>query len=390
MKILLIIGGGIAAYKSLELIRLLDKAGAEVRCVLTDAGSQFVTPLSVESLSRNEVRRALFELDAESRMGHIKLSRWADLIVVAPATADLIGKCANGLANDLASTLLLAANKPILMAPAMNVQMWLHPAVAANVATLKARGAAFIGPDDGPMACGEFGPGRMAEPEAIFAAIRARLKHDLAGVKALVTAGPTAEPIDPVRVLTNRSSGKQGYAIAAALAARGATVTLVSGPTALPTPPGVSRMDVETAEQMLVATMKTLPVDLAICAAAVSDWRVDATAQKLKKGTDGPPTLSLIENPDILKSISTHKQRPRLVVGFAAETENLIENASRKLTSKECDLIVANSVARGAVFDADTTDWTLISATDTTPWGAMCKAHAAARLIDHIAEQLER
>lgn len=390
-KILLIVGGGIAAYKALELVRLLDKAGAEVQTVLTDAGAQFVTPLSLESLTRQPVRRALFDLDAESRMGHIELSRWADLVVVAPATADLIGKLANGLANDLASTLLLACNRPVLIAPAMNVQMWLHPSVAANVATLRAQGVHMVGPDEGAMACGEFGPGRMAEPDAICAAIVNLLAAPgpLSGKHVLVTAGPTAEAIDPVRVLTNRSSGKQGFAIAAAAARAGARVTLVAGPVALPTPIGVARVDVESVDQMLAACQAALPADAAICTAAVSDWRVDPAAHKLKKSKDGPPSLQLIETPDILKTISTGAARPRCVIGFAAETDDLVAHARAKLAAKGCDLIVANSVADGAVFGSDDTRWTVLSDDATADWGALSKTTAAARLIDLLVERMK-
>jgi phosphopantothenoylcysteine decarboxylase/phosphopantothenate--cysteine ligase len=390
-KILLIVGGGIAAYKALELVRLLDKAEAEVQAVLTDAGAQFVTPLSLESLTRHPVRRALFDLDAESRMGHIELSRWADLVVVVPATADLMGKLANGLANDLASTLLLACNRPVLLAPAMNVQMWLHPSVTANAATLRAQGVHMVGPDEGTMACGEFGPGRMAEPNAIFDAITDLLATPgpLSGKHVLITAGPTAEAIDPVRVLTNRSSGKQGFATAAAAARAGARVTLVAGPVALPTPAGVTRVDVESAAQMLAACQAALPADAAICTAAVSDWRVDPAAHKLKKSKDGPPSLRLIETPDILKTLSTGADRPRCVIGFAAETDDLVAHARAKLAAKGCDLIVANSVADGAVFGADDTRWTVLSGDGVEDWGALSKSTAAARLIDVLTERMK-
>ncbi len=390
-RVLLIIGGGIAAYKSLELIRLLDGAGVAVQCVLTDAGAQFVTPLSLEALSRHAVRRQLFDLDAESRMGHIELSRSADLLVVAPATADLMAKLACGLANDLASTLLLATDTPVLMAPAMNVRMWQHPATVRNAATLQQMGVTLIGPDVGAMACGEYGPGRMAEPAALAAAIMARLggQQDLAGRHVLVTAGPTAEPIDPVRVLTNRSSGKQGYAVADAAARRGARVTLVSGPVDLSAPPGVERVMVETAQHMLAACLAALPADAAVCTAAVSDWRVDPAAHKLKKTAGGPPSLRLIENPDILHTLCQHPQRPAVVVGFAAETEDLLAHASTKRLRKGCDWIVANLVADGAIFGADSTACMMIDAQGTSDWGAMSKAALADRLVDRLVEQFK-
>ena len=335
-RVLLIVGGGIAAYKALELVRLLKRSGIEVRPILTGAGARFVTPLSLSALTEEPVRDDLFSLTDEAAMGHIELSRSADLVVVAPATADLMAKAANGLADDLATAVLLATDKPVLMAPAMNVRMWLHAATRRNVARLMADGVTMVGPDEGAMACGEFGPGRLAEPSVIFAAIRRALdpaERPLRGRHVLVTAGPTAEPIDPVRVLTNRSSGKQGYAIAEALAASGARVTLVSGPTALAAPPGVVRVDVETACQMLEACQAALPADAAVCVAAVSDWRPDAAfGVKLKKGREGPPTLTLVENPDILARLAAAGQaRPRLVIGFAAETNDLEENARAKL-----------------------------------------------------------
>jgi len=311
-RILLIVGGGIAAYKSLELIRLLRKSDVGVRVILTQAGAEFVTPLSLSALSENPVHTDLFSLTDEAEMGHIQLSRSADLVVVAPATADLMAKAANGLANDLASTVLLATDKPVLMAPAMNVRMWEHAATRRNLATLTADGVRFVGPDQGAMACGEFGPGRMAEPADIHAAILDLLSGSakpLAGRHALVTAGPTAEPIDPVRYLTNRSSGKQGFAIAAALAKLGARVTLVSGPVALATPVGVDRVDVETAVEMLAACQAALPADIAVCVAAVADWRpAEVSGQKTKKVPGGgPPTLTLTENPDILATLSRAK-----------------------------------------------------------------------------------
>jgi len=393
-KILLIVGGGIAAYKALELVRLLKKAGAEVRAVLTDSGAAFVTPLSLAALSGHPVRMGLFLPDDETTMGHIELSRWADLVVVAPATAGLIAKAANGLADDLASTTLLATDKRVLLAPAMNVRMWLHPAVQANMARLKSfpgfHGMALVGPDDGEMACGEFGPGRMAEPATILEAISSLLAgpdgRPLTGRRAVVTAGPTFEPIDPVRGLTNRSSGKQGYAIAAALAARGAGVTLVSGPTGLAAPPGVTRIDVETALQMQAATQGALPADIAVLSAAVADWRVDTVAGgKIKKAPGGPPTLSLIENPDILAGIAAPGPlRPGLVVGFAAETTALEANARAKRSRKGCDWIVGNDVSAD-VFGADENTVLLVTEEDAEAWPRLNKAEVASRLADRIA-----
>ncbi|MFC0634051.1 bifunctional phosphopantothenoylcysteine decarboxylase/phosphopantothenate--cysteine ligase CoaBC [Brevundimonas balnearis] len=395
-RILLVVGGGIAAYKALELIRLLAKAGAETRVILTEAGARFVTHLSLAALTGHPARMALFEPDEETAMGHIELSRWADLVVVAPATAGLIAKAANGLADDLASTTLIATDKRVLMAPAMNVRMWQHPAVQANTARLKGfadPGVAFVGPDDGEMACGEFGPGRMAEPAEILEAIRAELSgpaaRPLVGLRALVTAGPTFEPIDPVRGLTNRSSGKQGYAIAAALARRGAEVTLVSGPVALDAPPGVRRVFVETALQMKTASDAALPVDVAVMTAAVADWRPDQVATgKIKKAPGGPPSLALTENPDILAGLAaTGPRRPRLVVGFAAETENLIANARAKLSRKGCDWIVANDVSAD-VFGADGNAATLITAEGEESWPRRSKAELAEALADRIAAHL--
>jgi phosphopantothenoylcysteine decarboxylase / phosphopantothenate---cysteine ligase len=394
-KILLIVGGGIAAYKSLELVRLLKKAGAEVRSILTESGAAFVTPLSLAALTGNPVRMGLFLPDDETTMGHIELSRWADLVVVAPATAGLIAKAANGMADDLASTTLLATDKRVLMAPAMNVRMWTHPAVQANVARLKGfpglHGMTVVGPDDGDMACGEFGPGRMAEPAAILSAIEAQLSgpvgRSLQGRKAVVTAGPTFEPIDPVRGLTNRSSGKQGYAIAAALAERGAEVTLVSGPTGLATPVGVTRIDVETALEMQAATHAALPADIAVLSAAVADWRVDTVAGgKIKKAPGGPPTLSLIENPDILAGLAKPgPTRPALVIGFAAETADLEANARAKLSGKGCDWIVGNDVSAD-VFGADGNTVLLVTKEGAEPWPRLSKAEVASRLADRIAD----
>tara|TARA_R110002124_G_scaffold230283_1_gene395386 strand:+ start:3374 stop:4597 length:1224 start_codon:yes stop_codon:yes gene_type:complete len=395
-RILLIVGGGIAAYKALELVRLLRKAGAEVRALLTDGGAQFVTPLSLAALTGHPVHQALFSPDDETTMGHIELSRWADLVVVAPATAGLIAKAANGLADDLASTTLLATDKRVLMAPAMNVRMWQHPAVQANVARLShfdgLHGVTLVGPDDGEMACGEFGPGRMAEPAAIFAAIRTLLAdaggRPLAGRRAVVTAGPTFEPIDPVRGLTNRSSGKQGYAIAAALAERGAEVTLISGPVGLDAPDGVHRVWVETAVEMKVAVDAALPADIAVMSAAVADWRVDGVASgKIKKAPGGPPSLALIENPDILAGLSAPgPKRPALVIGFAAETRDLEENARAKLSRKGCDWIIGNDVSDD-VFGADSNSVTLFRrGVADEIWPRQSKADVALTLVDRIVD----
>jgi phosphopantothenoylcysteine decarboxylase/phosphopantothenate--cysteine ligase len=394
-RVLLIVGGGVAAYKSLELVRLLRKAGVAVRPILTDGGARFVTPLSLAALAEDAVRTDLFSLGDEAEMGHIQLSRSADLVLVAPATADLMAKAANGLADDLASTTLLATDKPVLMAPAMNVRMWLHAATQRNLTTLRADGVAFVGPDEGAMACGEHGPGRMAEPETIFRAVMAALEGGaapgpLAGRHALVTAGPTVEPIDPVRVLTNRSSGKQGYAIAAALAGLGARVTLVSGPTALAAPVGVDRVNVETAREMEAACRTALPADVAICVAAVSDWRPDAVYPvKLKKGRDGPPLVALVENPDILAGLAAPgPARPRLVVGFAAETNDLESNARAKLARKGCDWIVANDVSQGEIMGGDENEIMLIDVHGDERWPRADKAEVARRLAARIASTL--
>jgi phosphopantothenoylcysteine decarboxylase/phosphopantothenate--cysteine ligase len=398
-RVLLIVGGGIAAYKALELTRLLRKASIAVRPILTRAGAQFVTPLSLAALAEDKVYGELFSLTDEAEMGHIELSRSADLVVVAPATADLMAKAAAGLADDLASTTLLATDKPVLMAPAMNVRMWEHAATQRNLATLRADGVSIVGPDEGAMACGEFGPGRLAEPQAIFDAIVAALDAGaaksltgapLAGKRVLVTAGPTAEPIDPVRVLTNRSSGKQGYAIAEALARLGAEVTLVSGPTALAAPRGVCRVMVETAREMLAASLKALPVDAAVCVAAVADWRADEVfGVKLKKGKDGPPVLRLVENPDILATIAASgPNRPKLVVGFAAETGDLEMHARAKLARKGCDWIVANNVADDGIMGGDENEVLLVYPHGLDAWPRISKAEVAARLAARIAEDL--
>jgi phosphopantothenoylcysteine decarboxylase/phosphopantothenate--cysteine ligase len=396
----LIIAGGIAAYKSLELIRRLRERGAGVRCILTAAGAEFVTPLAVASLSGERVFSDLFSLTDEAEMGHIRLSREADLVVVAPATADLIAKMAHGLANDLASTALLATDKPVLIAPAMNPQMWQHVATQRNLATISRDGITLVGPNAGDMACGEIGLGRMAEPDEIVAAIEGLLEpglqsaeQPLHGIRALVTSGPTQEPIDPVRFIANRSSGRQGHAIAAALAAAGAEVTLVSGPVHLPDPGGVRVVRVESAIDMLGACQAALPVDVAICAAAVADWRIaEPRASKLKKGQSGtPPTLTLCENPDILKTLSTPgPARPGLVIGFAAETEDLVANARRKLAVKGCDWIVANDVSReqGTFGGVDNIVQLIRSDTEVECWPRLAKTEVASRLVARIAAHL--
>jgi phosphopantothenoylcysteine decarboxylase/phosphopantothenate--cysteine ligase len=393
-RVLLIVGGGIAAYKALELTRLLRKAGVAVRPILTSAGAQFVTPLSLSALAEDRVYSELFSLTDEAEMGHIELSRSADLVVVAPATADLMAKAANGLAGDLATTTLLATDKPVLMAPAMNVRMWEHAATQRNLATLQADGVSFVGPDEGAMACGEFGAGRMAEPQAIFDAVMALLEgprgRPLAGKHVLVTAGPTAEALDPVRLLTNRSSGRQGFAIAAGLAALGARVTLVAGPVSLPTPSGVKRVDVESAREMLAACEAALPADAAICVAAVADWRPDeAFGIKLKKGKDGPPELRLVENPDILATLAAGgPRRPRLVVGFAAETNDVEAHARAKLARKNCDWIIANDVTEPGVMGGGENAVLLISKAGVERWDRDVKEAVGARLAARIAEAL--
>lgn len=393
-SVLLIISGGIAAYKSLELIRRLRDRGVSVRCVLTKGGAQFVTPLSVAALSENKVYQDIFSLTDEAEMGHIRLSREADLVVVAPATADLMARMAAGMADDLAATVLLATDKPVLMAPAMNSMMWSHPATQANLRTLEARGVRSVGPNAGDLACGEVGSGRMAEVPEIIAAIETFFTADqpLKGRRALVTSGPTHEPIDPVRFIANRSSGKQGHAVAAALAALGADVTLVSGPVTLADPPGVRTVRVESARDMLDACRTALPVDIAVCAAAVADWRVEAAGQKIKKQAGGaPPALTLAENPDILATLSAPgSQRPTLVVGFAAETESVIAHAQAKLARKGCDWICANDVSPASgTFGGDSNTLHIVSAAGVESWPALPKAEAARRLAARIAEALE-
>jgi phosphopantothenoylcysteine decarboxylase/phosphopantothenate--cysteine ligase len=407
-RVLLIIGGGVAAYKSLLLIRELQRKGASVRCVLTAAGAEFVTPLSVGALSGDIVYQDLFDLTAEAEMGHIELSRSADLLVVAPATADLMAKMAQGLAGDLASTLLLATDTPVMIAPSMNVRMWEHPATQENLKTLKSRGVLTVGPDEGDMACGEFGFGRVAEPEVIANAIAQHLvgqdrveadrpladtrAQSLRGKRVIVTSGPTHEPIDPVRYIANRSSGKQGHAIAAALAAEGAEVILVSGPTRLDAPKGCTLRAVETAEQMLAETVDALPADAVVCAAAVADYRVETVAENKLKKQDGSElrTLSLVENPDILKTIAhLPTGRPALVIGFAAETENVVEHASDKRSRKGCDWIIANDVSTGTgTFGGDDNQVTLVNGAGAEAWPRMTKSEVAKRLAAKIAEAL--
>jgi phosphopantothenoylcysteine decarboxylase/phosphopantothenate--cysteine ligase len=407
-RILLIVGGGIAAYKSLELVRRLKERRASVRAILTKGGAEFVTPLSLSVLTEEKAFTDLFDLKDEAEIGHIRLSREADLVVVAPATADLVAKMAHGLADDLATAVLLATDKQVLAAPAMNVRMWEHPATRRNMATLRADGMAFVGPEEGDMACSEYGLGRMAEPEAILAAIE-RLLGDktsagatplrargtpLHGRKVLITSGPTQEPIDPVRYIANRSSGKQGHALACAAAALGAEVTLISGPVTLPDPEGVKVVKVDTAHEMLAATLTALPADIAICAAAVADWRAaDEAPQKLKKQPDGSgPSLKLAANPDILATISQPgAKRPQLVIGFAAETENLIENAKGKRARKGADWIVANDVWPGTgAMGGDRTQVHLITAAGVEDWPSMSKDEMAARLLARAAEALSQ
>ena len=394
-RILLIVGGGIAAYKSLELVRRLKERGASVRVILTSGGAEFVTPLSFSVLSEDKTFTDLFDLKDEAEIGHIRLSREADLVVVAPATADLLAKMATGLASDLASTVLLATDKRVLVAPAMNVRMWQHPATRRNVASLRADGIRFVGPEEGEMACGEYGPGRMAEPASVVEAI-ARLLEDkqqgpLSGRHVLITSGPTHEPLDPVRYIANRSSGKQGHALARAALALGAHVTLVSGPVALPDPEGVNLVKVETAQEMLDAVLDALPADIAICAAAVADWRAAAQgAQKLKKTSGADVSLTLAQNPDILATIAIGgPQRPDLVIGFAAETENVVDNATQKRRAKGADWIVANDVsAETGIMGGDRTRVHLVTGAGVEDWPPMTKDEMAARLLARAAEAL--
>jgi len=392
-RILLIVSGGIAAYKSLELIRRLRERGASVRCVLTRAGAQFVTPLSLSALSEDKVYTDIFSLTDEAEMGHIQLSRDADLLLVVPASADILAKMAQGLADDLATTALLATDKAVMAAPAMNVRMWTHPATRANIETLRARGVHFVGPNEGNMACGEFGPGRMAEPSEIADTVTDffDLSAPLAGRRALVTSGPTHEAIDPVRYIANRSSGRQGLAIATALARRGAKTTLVSGPTNLPDPAGVEVIHIESARDMLAACERALPADVAVCAAAVADWRVAREAgEKLKKNGAAPPALEMAENPDILATLSAAANtRPALVIGFAAETENVVEYARAKLARKGCDWILANDVSpETGTFGGDDNTIHLVSTDGVEDWPRMSKSDVAERLADRITAAL--
>ncbi|HYG47671.1 MAG TPA: bifunctional phosphopantothenoylcysteine decarboxylase/phosphopantothenate--cysteine ligase CoaBC [Allosphingosinicella sp.] len=387
-RILLIVGGGIAAYKACELVRLIRKAGGSVRCVLTAGGAQFVTPMTLAALSEQPVHTSLWDLKDEVEMGHIQLSREADLVVVCPATADLMAKMAAGIADDLATTLLLATDKPVLAAPAMNVRMWQHEATRRNVARLRSDGVTILEPDEGEMACGEYGPGRLPEPERILAAIRSHLASGgpLTGKHVVVTAGPTQEPIDPVRVIANRSSGKQGFAIASALADLGARVTLVAGPVALATPAGVERIDVETARQMQAAVAAALPADAAVLVAAVADWRVEPFPSKLKKAA-GAPRLDWLPNPDILAGLAASPQRPRLLVGFAAETGDAANVAQAKRATKGCDWIVANDVS-GDVMGGDRNRVHLITAAGVESWEEGEKSEVARRLAGRIAAEL--
>ncbi|WP_411836625.1 bifunctional phosphopantothenoylcysteine decarboxylase/phosphopantothenate--cysteine ligase CoaBC [Paracoccus sp. ME4] len=390
-RILLIVGGGIAAFKIPALVRLIRAEGAAVTPVLTAAGSQFVTPMTLSVLAGEPVHDTLWDQGAEAEIGHIQLSRRADLVVVAPATADLMARMAQGAANDLASTLLLATDKRVLIAPAMNVRMWDHPATRRNLAALRDDGILTVGPDEGDMACGEYGPGRMAEPEAILAAIRAALSDGpLAGRHVVVTSGPTHEPIDPVRYIANRSSGAQGTAIAAALRDLGARVSFVTGPAAVPPPQGVAVIRVETAQQMRDAVEAALPADAAVMTAAVADWRVEnGSAEKIKKGPDGPPSLRMAENPDILAWISRAPARPRLVVGFAAETTDVLAHATAKRLRKGCDWIVANDVSPGTGIMGGTENAvTIISDAGVESWPRLTKTEVAARLAARIAEAL--
>lgn len=395
-RILLIVGGGIAAYKSLELVRRLRERGATVRVVLTQGGAQFVTPLSFSVLSGEEAFTDLFDLKDEAEIGHIQLSREADLVVVAPATADLLAKMANGLANDLASTVLMATDKSVLVAPAMNVRMWQHPATLRNVETLRADGVRFVGPEEGDMACGEFGPGRMAEPEDIADAIARSLPSargaSLMGRHVLITSGPTYEPIDPVRYIANRSSGKQGHALARAAKDMGARVTLISGPTHLPDIPGVVTVKVETAADMLDAALGALPADIAICAAAVADWRAATQAMEKLKKEEGQTALNLAlaRNPDILATLAAPgARRPALVIGFAAETETIITHAQEKLSRKGADWIVANDVSPDTgIMGGDRTEVHLVSAAGVEDWPAMSKDEMAVKLLARAAEAL--
>ena len=393
-RILLIVSGGIAAYKCLELIRRLREHGAAVRCVLTKAATEFVTPLSLSALSGDRVYGDLFSLTDEHEMGHIQLSRDADLLVVVPATANILARMAQGIADDVATTVLLATDKKVMVAPSMNVRMWEHAATTANLSVLRQRDIQVLGPNSGDMACGEFGEGRMVEPDEILRAIQDHFLDDgrLTGLKALVTSGPTYEPINPVRYIANRSSGKQGHAIATALAGMGAETTLVTGPTQQRNPSGVDVISIETAREMLKACENALPTDIAVCAAAVSDWRAEESADKKIKKEGDPPSLSLTENPDILRTLSNAgNDRPQLVVGFAAETGDVIAKAVPKRERKGCDWIVANDVSTGTdTFGGDTNQVHLITATSTESWPEMSKQDVAVALARKIADQFNR
>ena len=408
-RILLIISGGIAAYKSLELIRRLKDRGAKVQVVMTSAARQFISPLSAATLSGQAVRGDLFSLTDEAAIGHIELSRAADLIVVAPASANILARMANGLADDMATTVLLATDKRVLAAPAMNVRMWLHPATRRNLERLRDDGVLIVGPDSGPMACGEFGPGRMAEPPAIVEAIEAALAAEagaahslqgrpsdsgsLGGRHVIVTSGPTYEPIDPVRFLGNRSSGRQGHAIAQAAVGAGARVTLVTGPVGLSDPTGAEVVHVGSARDMREAVEAALPADAFIAAAAVADWRAENVAhQKIKKNAKESPTLTLVENPDILAEVAKKTiMRPAVVIGFAAETENITANALAKLQRKSCDLIIANSVAEGtSTFGGETNQVQVIDASGVESWPPMTKAEVADGIVRRLAVELAK
>lgn len=405
-RILLIVSGGIAAYKALELVRVLRRQGIAVRAVMTKAAEKFVTPLSLGVLTEDHVYGDMFDLKEEREIGHIQLSRQADLIVVAPATADILAKMAAGIADDLATTILLATDKPVMVAPAMNVRMWHHKATQRNLERLRADGIHIVEPDDGAMACGEWGKGRLPEPEEIARAIAEMLakprlpdplagqpdfagpEQPLSGRHILITAGPTHEPIDPVRYIANRSSGKQGFAIARAAALAGARVTLIAGPVNLPTPAGVDRVDVQTAREMQAAVEGALPADAAIMVAAVADWRAASEAeQKIKKSSDAPPALALAENPDILAMLGRHAQRPKLLIGFAAETEKLAEHAQAKLAKKGADWIVANDVS-GDVMGGDANTVQIVTANGIESWELLPKDAVANRLIEKVANAL--
>jgi phosphopantothenoylcysteine decarboxylase / phosphopantothenate---cysteine ligase len=394
-KILIVIGGGIAAYKALELIRRLKDDGASVSAAMSRSAHHFVTPLSVSAISGERVHQNLFDVEDEHQVGHIRLAREADLVVVAPATADLLAKMAHGIADDLASAILLATDRPVLVAPAMNPTMWSNPATQRNVERLRADGVSFVGPAEGEMAeAGEAGVGRLAEPAEIRAAIAAHFgagSGPLAGYRAIVTSGPTEEPIDPVRYLANRSSGRQGHAIAEALAKAGAEVTLVSGPVALAPPAGVRTIAVTTAREMQAAVEAALPAEIAVMAAAVADWRVEPGAEKIKKGGGKPPSLKLVENPDILAGLARHKKRPKLLVGFAAETENVVKNAKAKLKTKGCDWIVANDVSVASGIMGGTQNRVhLVTATSVEDWPEMAKTEVARKLALLIAAHFKK